>query len=76
MPVLHMIFWFCISSQQECEKLRATAETLQSEISEIPQKLWRLSEKCEKLNEENNDIIVRHLNSTYSLSFALILPHL
>ncbi|ONH91261.1 hypothetical protein PRUPE_8G102100 [Prunus persica] len=31
--------------RQECEKLRATAETLQSEISEIPQKLWRLSEK-------------------------------
>ncbi|ONH91257.1 hypothetical protein PRUPE_8G102100 [Prunus persica] len=50
--------------QQECEKLRATAETLQSEISEIPQKLWRLSEKCEKLNEENNDII-DELEKTY-----------
>ncbi|BFG41580.1 hypothetical protein CerSpe_278530 [Prunus speciosa] len=50
--------------QQECEKLQATAETLQREISEIPQKLWRLSEKCEKLNEENNDTI-DELEKTY-----------
>lgn len=50
--------------RQECEKLQATAETLQSEISEIPQMLWRLSEKCEELNEENNDII-GELEKTY-----------
>ncbi|XP_004289625.1 PREDICTED: G-box-binding factor 1-like [Fragaria vesca subsp. vesca] len=38
--------------QQECEKLRETAEMLNSEISELPNELRRLSEECGKLDEK------------------------
>jgi hypothetical protein len=68
--VFDIIWWFCISSQQECEKLREIAEMLKSEISELPNELRRLSEECGKLDEENSSLIVCHLNSTYSLSFT------
>ncbi|KAM5548968.1 G-box-binding factor 1 [Rosa sericea] len=43
--------------QQECEKLRETAEMLNSEISELPNELRRLSEECGKLDEENSSLI-------------------
>ncbi|KAM1453349.1 hypothetical protein ACFX1R_004008 [Malus domestica] len=42
--------------QQECEKLQATAEILESEIAQIPRDIWRLSEQIEKLKEENDSI--------------------
>ncbi|XP_048424849.1 G-box-binding factor 1 [Pyrus x bretschneideri] len=45
-----------IRRQQECEKLRATAEILESEIAQIPRDIWRLSEQIEKLKEENDSI--------------------
>ncbi|CAN6555080.1 unnamed protein product [Malus baccata var. baccata] len=66
--VFHMIYWFCITFQQECEKLQATAEILESEIAQIPRDIWRLSEQIEKLKEENDSIFVSHLNSSFSLS--------
>ncbi|KAM1453332.1 hypothetical protein ACFXTH_002949 [Malus domestica] len=45
-----------IRRQQECEKLQATAEILESEIAQIPRDIWRLSEQIEKLREENDSI--------------------
>ncbi|KAM1420751.1 hypothetical protein ACFX2I_003085 [Malus domestica] len=45
-----------IRRQQECEKLQATAEILESEIAQIPRDIWRLSEQIEKLKEENDSI--------------------
>ncbi|KAM1482458.1 hypothetical protein ACFX1Q_034550 [Malus domestica] len=50
--VFHIICRFCISFQQECGKLQATAEILESEIAQIPCDIWRLSGQIEKLKEE------------------------
>lgn len=65
--MLDIILLFLFLLQQECEKLRETAAMLNSEISELPNELRRLSEECGKLDEENSSLIVRHLNFTYSL---------
>ncbi|KAM1030750.1 hypothetical protein ACFX2J_034385 [Malus domestica] len=42
----------CVASHQECGKLQATAEILESEIAQIPCDIWRLSGQIEKLKEE------------------------
>ncbi|KAL6213556.1 hypothetical protein ACLB2K_013003 [Fragaria x ananassa] len=48
---------YAIRTEQECEKLRETAEMLNSEISELPNELRRLSEECGKLDEKNSSLI-------------------
>ncbi|XP_008387360.1 bZIP transcription factor 16-like isoform X2 [Malus sylvestris] len=50
------LLFSCVDCNQECEKLQATAEILESEIAQIPRDIWRLSEQIEKLREENDSI--------------------
>ena len=51
-----------LSSQQECEKLQAVVEILKTESSMLKDELMRLSEDCRNLGDENNSIMVHHLN--------------
>jgi hypothetical protein len=51
-----------LSSQQECEKLQAVAEMLSTESSMLKDELMRLFEDCGELGDENNSMLVHHLN--------------
>ncbi|KAE8008472.1 hypothetical protein FH972_004979 [Carpinus fangiana] len=48
--------------QQECEKLQAVVEILRTESSMLKDELMRLSEDSGNLGDENNSIMVHHLN--------------
>jgi hypothetical protein len=51
-----------LSSQQECEKLQAVAEMLSTKSPMLKDELMRLFEDCGELDDENNSILVHHLN--------------